>query len=95
LELLNFLRKKQWRGWHDILTLDESWLYLSTDYERIWMSLGEKVPDRERRTIHSPKFMATVVWNPSGFSVMKLLPNGSIFNNLYYITEILQDIVIW
>jgi histone-lysine N-methyltransferase SETMAR len=53
-----------------------------------------KVPDRESHTIQSPKYMVTVVWNPSSFHVMKLLPNGSMFDIFYYTTEILQDIVI-
>jgi hypothetical protein len=30
------------RAWHDIVTLDESWFYLSTDYEFAWLPRDEK-----------------------------------------------------
>jgi hypothetical protein len=35
------------RVWHDIVTLDESWFYLNTDDELVWLPQGEKVPERE------------------------------------------------
>jgi hypothetical protein len=31
--LLRILEVQRDRAWHDIVTLDESWFYLSTDYE--------------------------------------------------------------
>jgi hypothetical protein len=30
--------------WHSIVTLDESWFYLPTDHEIIWLQSDEKVP---------------------------------------------------
>jgi hypothetical protein len=38
---------------HDIVTLDESWFYLSTDYEFVRLSRDKKVSERERHTIQS------------------------------------------
>jgi hypothetical protein len=35
------------RAWHDIVTLDESWFYLSTNHEFVSLPQGEKVPERE------------------------------------------------
>jgi hypothetical protein len=32
------------RAWHDILTFDESWFYVSTDYEFVWLPRDEKFP---------------------------------------------------
>jgi hypothetical protein len=32
---------------HDIVSLDESWFYLSQDYEFVWLPPDEKVPERE------------------------------------------------
>jgi hypothetical protein len=32
------------RTWHDIVTLDESWFYLSTNYEFVWLPRNEKFP---------------------------------------------------
>jgi hypothetical protein len=33
------------RAWYDIVPLDESWFYLTTDHEFIWLPAGEKVPN--------------------------------------------------
>jgi hypothetical protein len=32
------------RAWHDIVTLDEFWFYLSMDYEFVWLPRDEKFP---------------------------------------------------
>jgi hypothetical protein len=32
------------RTWYDIVALDESWLYLSTDYKFVWLRRNEKFP---------------------------------------------------
>jgi hypothetical protein len=58
-------------AWRDIVALDGSWFYLSTDYEFIWLPRDEKVPKRERHTIQSKKFMLTIVWNPRAFHLIK------------------------
>jgi histone-lysine N-methyltransferase SETMAR len=89
------LEVQQSRGWHDIVTLDESWFYFSTDHERIWLAPGEKVPDRERHMIQCPKMTITIVWNPSGFHIVTALPKGLKFNACYYTREILQEIKNW
>jgi ABC-type uncharacterized transport system YnjBCD substrate-binding protein len=63
------------RCWHDILTLDESWSYLSTDHEMIWLQSDEKGPTQEWHTIQRKKLMLTMVWNPIGFHLINILPN--------------------
>jgi hypothetical protein len=45
--LLRMLEVQRDRASHDIVTLDESWFYLSTDYEFFWLPRDEKVPERE------------------------------------------------
>jgi hypothetical protein len=59
-ELLRVLPRQQTRGWHIILTLDESWFYLSPDDEQIWLTPEQLVPDRERHLTHSLRLMLTV-----------------------------------
>jgi hypothetical protein len=49
------------RQWHDVVTLDESLFYLRSNQDLIWTGAAEIVPDRERYTIQSPKFMMTIV----------------------------------
>jgi hypothetical protein len=61
--------KQSMHQWHDIVTLDESWIYLFSEHDLMWTAPGEIVVDRERHTVQSPKFMLTIVWNPIGFHV--------------------------
>jgi hypothetical protein len=46
-QLLRMLMVQRDRAWYDIITLDESWFYLSTDYEFVWLPRDEKVSKRE------------------------------------------------
>jgi hypothetical protein len=50
---MRMLEVQRDRAWHDIVTLDESWFYLSTDYEFVWLPRDENVPEKERHTIQS------------------------------------------
>jgi hypothetical protein len=50
------------------------------DYEFVWLPRGEKVPGRERHTVQSKKVMLTIVWNPCGFHLIKVLETGRKFN---------------
>jgi hypothetical protein len=50
---LRMLEVQRDRAWHEILTLGESWFYLSADYEFVWLPRDEKVPEGERHTIQS------------------------------------------
>jgi hypothetical protein len=40
--LLRMLEVRRGRAWHDIVTLDESWFYQSTDYEFVWHPRDKK-----------------------------------------------------
>jgi hypothetical protein len=92
-QLVAILQGQQGSSWRDLVPLDESWFYLHTDHERIWLASGEKPPARDRRTIPSPKFMLTIVWGATGFHVLKLLPKGGTFNASYHTTEILSEVI--
>jgi hypothetical protein len=69
IELLQVLSVQSTPQWHDIVTLDESWIYLFSEHDLMWTAPGEIVVDRERHIIQSPKLMLTVVWNPIEFHV--------------------------
>jgi hypothetical protein len=84
IELLQVLSVQSMRQWRDIVTLDESWVYLFSEHDLMWTAPGEIVVNRERYTVQSPKFMLTVVWNPIGFHVLKALPKGRKSNAQYY-----------
>jgi hypothetical protein len=95
IELLQALSVQSTRQWHDIVTLDEPWIYLSSEYDLMWTAPGESVVDGERHTVQSPKFMLTVVWNPIGLHVLKALPKRCKFNAQYYVNDILVAISEW
>jgi hypothetical protein len=80
IKLLQVLSVQSTHQWHDIVTLDESWIYLSSEHDLMLTALGEILIDKERHRVQSLKFMLTVVWNPIGFHVLKALPNGRKFN---------------
>jgi hypothetical protein len=69
IELLQVLLVQSTRQWHDIITLNKSWIYLFSEHDLMWIAPGEIVVDKERHTVQSPKFMLTVVWNPIRFHV--------------------------
>jgi hypothetical protein len=67
IQLLRQLRSIEYHGWQFIITLDESWSYLSSDHEHIWVRVEEQPPERPRHIIQDPKPMVTIAWNPLGF----------------------------
>jgi hypothetical protein len=84
LQALSVQSTRQWQ-WHDIVTLDESWICLFSEHDLMWTAPGEIVVDRERYTVQLPKFMLSVEWNSIEFHVLKALPKGRKFNAQYYI----------
>jgi hypothetical protein len=95
IELLQVLSVQSTRQWHDVVTLDELWIYLFSEHDLMWTAPGEIVVDREQHTVQSPKFMLTVVWNPIGFHVLKTLLKGRKSNTQHYTNDILVAISAW
>jgi hypothetical protein len=89
------LQVQESRAWHDVVTLDESWLYCNTDHESIWLPPGERVPEMPRVTIQCKTLMVTIVCNPSGFHLLRILPSRCKFNSSYYRKEILEPLSEW
>jgi hypothetical protein len=95
IELLQVLSVQSTRQWHNIVTLDELWIYLFSEHDLMWTTPREIVVDREGHTVQSPKLMLTIVWNPIGFHVLKALTKGRKFNAQYYTNDILVAISDW
>jgi hypothetical protein len=93
IELLRQLRSIEHHGWHFIITLGESWFYLSTDHEQIWLHVEEQPSERPRHTIQNPKIMVTIAWNPLRFHLLDALPKGNTFNIEYYRVNILTELL--
>jgi hypothetical protein len=50
---------------------------------------------KEKDTQFNQEFIFTIVWNPRGFRLIKVLENGCKFNAGYYITGILESLSQW
>jgi hypothetical protein len=61
IELLQVISVQSMLQWHDIVTLDKSWIYLFSEYDLMWTAPGEIVVDSERHIVQSPKFMLMVM----------------------------------
>jgi hypothetical protein len=53
IELLQILWVQSTRQWHDIVTLDESWIYLFSKHDLMWTAPGEIVVDMEQHTVQT------------------------------------------
>jgi hypothetical protein len=53
VELPRMLEVQQGRAWHDIVTLGDSWFYLSTDHKPIRLPRDETVPECEGYIVQS------------------------------------------
>jgi hypothetical protein len=95
LSLRRIFEVQEQRAWHDVVTLDESWFYCATDYEPIGLPPGEQVSERPRVITQCKNLMVTIVWNPSGFHLIRVLPSGCKFNNSYCRREILEPLSEW
>jgi hypothetical protein len=94
-ELLRVLSMHGGPEWHDLVMLDESWFDLRSEHGVMRTAPGEILPDRERYTIQSPKFIARIVWNASGFHVVKAFPKWNKFNAQYHTNNIRVAISDW
>jgi hypothetical protein len=83
----------QHQSWEFLLTLDESWFYLSRDHEIIWLRESESPIEKEKHMIQVKRKMITMIWNPHGFHIVHALPKGENFNVIYYVEHILQLIL--
>jgi histone-lysine N-methyltransferase SETMAR len=59
------------------------------------MAPGEIVADIKRQTVQSPKLMLSIVWNLSGFHIVKALPKGGKFSAQYHTNNVLITISDW
>jgi hypothetical protein len=64
-------------------------------HELIWLQPDEEMPERERHTMKSENVMITILWNPSCFHLVKLLPKGLRSDASSYVTQILDPLSVW
>jgi hypothetical protein len=50
-ELIRLLESTQANDWQNFMTLDESWFYLWTIPEKVWVQAGQQPPERVKHMI--------------------------------------------
>jgi hypothetical protein len=60
-ELLRLLESVWDNGWKNIMTLNESWFYLWTSHEIVWVQAGQPPSERVKHMIEDRKMMVTIV----------------------------------
>jgi hypothetical protein len=83
-ELLAVLKSAKHNSWKNIITPDESYFYMHTDFGHMSLPKDEALEIRERHMISSEKLMVTIPWNSDGFPVIEVLPKEQKFNADYY-----------
>jgi hypothetical protein len=76
-QLLWKLRIQCDRVWHNLVTLDESWFYLTTDHEFIWLLEAGELSERERRTIQSKSSCSQSFGIRTGFIWLTFVQRGT------------------
>jgi hypothetical protein len=88
--LLDALEAQQPIGFRDIVTGDESWIYLQMSPNSIWIGAEETAPTRRKTMIASTKAMLPVFWGSRCVTLGDWLPQGASFNGAYFDEHILQ-----
>jgi hypothetical protein len=52
----------------------------------------DEVVTRPKRLTDARKLVATIIWNPHGFHVVDLLPDGTKFNRTYLLNNIVAPL---
>ena len=92
MQLLDVLRVQKRKGFHRILTGDESWFYLQYDHKHVWSISKEEVPERVSQKIQTKKIMLTVIWNIDQFYIINLMKNNENFNSEYFIHNVIKPL---
>jgi hypothetical protein len=88
---LRMLEVQRDRAWHDIVTVNESWFYLSTDYEFVWLPQDEKFP-KENDTQFNRKNSCSCRLESARVPFDQDYRKGRKFKAGYYIAEILESL---
>jgi hypothetical protein len=75
--ILNVLEAPQRIGFCDIITGDESWIYLNMTPNSILIGAEEIPPTRPRTTTASKTALLTVCWGIRGVRLVNWLPHGA------------------
>jgi hypothetical protein len=90
--LLDVLRQQEQTHYRDIITGDESWLFVVTAPSSIWLLWDEESATRHRRTINADKRMLIAFWWIKGLVDVNWPPKNVRINVVYFRDETLMPI---
>jgi hypothetical protein len=90
--LLDVLRRQEKTHFRDILTGNESWIFIDTAPSSIWLSLDGDLPTRPRRTINADKRMLIAFWGIKGIVHVFWMPKDVRINEVFFRNKILIPI---
>lgn len=91
-ELLSQLESLGPLAWRNVITGDETWIYLDNPRTSMWQKSGIPRPEKPKRMIGYKKIMVTVFWTRAGMESITYLPPGKRFNREYFINEVMADL---
>jgi hypothetical protein len=92
-ELLERLQMEQTFGFAQLLTGDESWLYLNYSHTHMWSVSDDERLVRVNQTITSEKQMPSHLWSIKGPLVIQWLGPGDTFRTTYFCDVIIAKLV--
>jgi hypothetical protein len=90
--LLHVLRQQEKIHFRDIITGDESQIFIDTASGSSWLSLDEKLPAHPQPTISADKCRLVVFWKMKSIVQVNELSNNARINAAYFRDEILTPI---
>ena len=93
--MLDILYQQERRNFSNILTMDETPIYLSNKGKKGWIKKGEKVPKRLNDKCWRDKFNLTIMWGTSGFAVVDALDRKASMNTSYLCDTIFEKAIVW
>jgi hypothetical protein len=92
-QLLDVLQAQERHHFRDLVTGDETWVYLGIRPGTIWLPTEAELPVRVKRTIASEKRMLTVFWGIHGIAHYYWLQKDNILDSPFICEEILAPLV--
>jgi hypothetical protein len=90
--MLAILQEAERTGFRFVFTGDESWFFLKTSTDLMWLPPGSSAPSCPRSTIASEKVMVSIFWSGAGFRIVDALPKGDHMTAQHMLERILQPL---
>jgi hypothetical protein len=91
-QLLDVLQAQERCHLRDLITRDETRIYLDIKPATIWLPADAELPVRVKRTIASERRMPIVFWGIHGITHYCWLPKDNILNSLFFCEEVLSPV---